>query len=37
MQVEPYAACQDCGTRLETTTTYRRHAYCQDCTSLGAY
>jgi hypothetical protein len=37
MQVEPYAACQDCGTGLKTTTPYRRHAYCEDCTGLEAY
>lgn len=31
MYVEPYQTCRDCGQTLETTTMYRRHAYCVNC------
>jgi DNA-directed RNA polymerase subunit RPC12/RpoP len=31
MQVAHYDTCQDCGRELEATTTYRKHAYCSDC------
>jgi|GEM_PF-1727336 predicted RNA-binding Zn-ribbon protein involved in translation (DUF1610 family) len=34
MQVEPYQNCLDCGSHLDTTTMYKRHAYCPDCGGL---
>lgn len=34
MRAQPYRTCQDCGTALERTTMYQRHAYCADCGGL---
>jgi hypothetical protein len=31
MHVEHYEICRECGAGLETTTVYRRHAYCVTC------
>jgi predicted RNA-binding Zn-ribbon protein involved in translation (DUF1610 family) len=36
MLAEPYADCRACGTTLEETTMYRRHAYCPDCPDADA-
>lgn len=36
MQVQPYQTCQDCGAPLQTTTVYRRHAVCGECTKTPA-
>jgi len=31
MQVSHYDTCQECGRDLNATTTYRKHAYCEEC------
>ncbi|ACV12384.1 hypothetical protein Huta_2217 [Halorhabdus utahensis DSM 12940] len=31
MQVTHYDTCQECGSDLESPTSYRRHAYCAGC------
>lgn len=33
MYVEAYDTCQECGSALERTTMYRRHAVCATCES----